>query len=429
MKAIWLILSLFFCCNILAQSQDQTGLPDEDTSGNPEMEYDFTKRIKKRKQKKLQGPVRYKVKFIVVENETVHRPLEWKGNIEKALEQLNILFFMAEMEFEEYGKPKFIYSAELTEFNRESEEALLLKEYSQKKVINIYVVQKISSKFRYLNGYSNFPGHGDFIVITEEALLNPSTLAHEMGHFFGLLHTFETAYGPEPVRRCPACLKSGDRLMSTPATEIYPMIDEETCSCFYEEKDSEGLTYRPDIENIMSYSPAKCRFLFTSGQITIMRNQAKVKRSHLKFKKIKDFQLQARVPVYHDLGGPKELGKKRALIVGYKKDAYWSNRQITELVHWPSLIPFFKNEGKVDLVLFDLDHPERFIEFLDNTTHLLRQQTREISSIKSAIIQPTAAYPVLFLVDFEELPSMRMSVIDHHFGYLKPREIIQFINK
>jgi hypothetical protein len=88
------------------------------------------------------------------------------------------------------------------------------------------------------------------------------TIPHEMGHFFGLSHTFE-----EPASQIvdgTNCEITGDSICDTPAD---PYIDGENianyvsnCRFTSEKKDGNGDFYDPDVSNIMSYYPCKCDF-------------------------------------------------------------------------------------------------------------------------------------------------------------------------
>lgn len=97
---------------------------------------------------------------------------------------------------------------------------------------------------------------------------NPSTFAHEIGHYFDLYHTHETVFGVD----CPSgsiCSFAGDLLCDTPADPN--LTDRVDSSCIYDNSASTpsgcGTTaYAPATRNLMSYSTKPCRNQFTSGQ-------------------------------------------------------------------------------------------------------------------------------------------------------------------
>ncbi len=97
---------------------------------------------------------------------------------------------------------------------------------------------------------------------------NPSTFAHEVGHYFDLYHTHETAFGVE----CPSgsnCSTTGDLFCDTPAD---PDIDNNvTAECAWTGSAALPMgcamaAYNPPTRNIMSYSSKTCRTLFTGNQ-------------------------------------------------------------------------------------------------------------------------------------------------------------------
>lgn len=126
-----------------------------------------------------------------------------------------------------------------------------------------------------LCGLSSFTGGGTQGSIVDNACValpgNKSTFAHEIGHYFNLYHTHETAFGEE----CPDgtnCLDAGDRLCDTPAD---PNLQTGVGGgCLYSGALTPpfgcGGTYDPMVENLMSYAPKACRDTFTPDQIAKM---------------------------------------------------------------------------------------------------------------------------------------------------------------
>jgi len=93
------------------------------------------------------------------------------------------------------------------------------------------------------------------------------TLTHEMGHMFGLLHTFE-GNGIELVNGSN-CETEGDLICDTPADPFVEGDDMslyigEDCEFISIKLDSNFQYYQPDVGNIMSYYPCSCGF--TRGQ-------------------------------------------------------------------------------------------------------------------------------------------------------------------
>ena len=97
------------------------------------------------------------------------------------------------------------------------------------------------------------------------------SLTHELGHFFGLAHTF--AIGDELVDGSN-CETAGDRICDTPADPYVPFEEKEDyildCIFISLKQDANGQFYQPDVGNIMSYY--KCNCGFTRGQYLRMAN-------------------------------------------------------------------------------------------------------------------------------------------------------------
>ncbi|MCB0581147.1 MAG: gliding motility-associated C-terminal domain-containing protein, partial [Phaeodactylibacter sp.] len=179
----------------------------------------------------------------------------------------------------------------LTEFNYSTEDQALkdLIRWNPREYINIWVVREICNN----NGcgpagYAYLPAaHGaDYDGIVVEARYvnadpaNATVLAHEMGHYLGLYHTFEGG--------CPNsnCLTQGDRVCDTPPdnTTARTPCGEPANSCTTDADDVSannpfrpaalgGLGDQPDmVQNYMDYSRIECYDRFTQGQKERMLN-------------------------------------------------------------------------------------------------------------------------------------------------------------
>jgi hypothetical protein len=125
-------------------------------------------------------------------------------------------------------------------------------------------------------GQSSFtwnPAQGIIMLGSCMGLPPATTFPHEVGHYFDLLHTHETALGDE----CPDgsnCTVAGDLLCDTPAD---PELNEASVPswCTYQgtrQINCNGANrgYDPDTHNMMSYTRDVCRTGFTPQQVSRM---------------------------------------------------------------------------------------------------------------------------------------------------------------
>jgi hypothetical protein len=144
--------------------------------------------------------------------------------------------------------------------------------YHIPKRINIYYVKDIKMPA----GAAGFAGLGCITNLTSNGIVlkDNSALPHEMGHYFGLSHTFEGGGGQSTeLADGSNCSTSGDEICDTPAD---PYINPEntanyvngTCEFISLKKDANGDYYNPIVTNIMSYYPCSCqpRLGFTHQQ-------------------------------------------------------------------------------------------------------------------------------------------------------------------
>lgn len=147
-------------------------------------------------------------------------------------------------------------------------------------VLNIYyaVVEKGNCGFAKIPGIDNRL-EDDYIVMHIPCANNGVTTAHELGHFFGLFHTFETFFGME----CPDgrnCSNTGDLICDTPADpNLTNKVDQ---NCNYIGNDIRcGQRFNPDTRNIMSYAPFGCRNRFSNQQLGVIFNISRQQRKYL----------------------------------------------------------------------------------------------------------------------------------------------------
>lgn len=158
--------------------------------------------------------------------------------------------------------------------NKNWEEMQIL--YNVKNRINIYYVNDIQVP---IAGACGFAGLGCITNVNSEGIVikklascigsTSKTLAHEMGHYFSLEHTF-TGSGTELVDGSN-CTTAGDQICDTPS-DPFVMGDnpsnyvDGSCKFISMLQDANGDYYDPMVGNIMSYYPDNCACGFTHDQ-------------------------------------------------------------------------------------------------------------------------------------------------------------------
>jgi hypothetical protein len=174
----------------------------------------------------------------------------------------------------------FQYDSLVTKLPPTDKEQQLYVQYHDSSTINMYFVTKINRGGGFPAGYAYAPGGKDLVMIRKGSVSDGKTISHELGHYFGLLHTFEIATGAELVNRKSPCSQTGDMLCDTEA-DPYPKGTELNCEFVSGDKDASGEFYTPPIGNIMAYYSNLCKCGFTQGQFAIMTDIYLTKRSYL----------------------------------------------------------------------------------------------------------------------------------------------------
>ena len=113
------------------------------------------------------------------------------------------------------------------------------------------------------------------LVMSRFDISDIKIFAHEMGHFWGLYHTFEEMqYGKDDFNS-ENCHMVGDRICDTPpdpGTTFEVYVNYSTCE-LVNLKNEEGFEYKPLIENYLSYyKPCYLKkYSFTPDQIMVMK--------------------------------------------------------------------------------------------------------------------------------------------------------------
>jgi hypothetical protein len=123
-------------------------------------------------------------------------------------------------------------------------------------------------------GYAALGGIAEYgSIVIRKTCIDVITIAHELGHFFGLSHPFDNTI-PELANESN-CSTAGDKICDTPAdpyttgNNINMYIDL-NCNFIYAGQDANHESYAPDVSNIMSYyTPCVC-LTFTHDQYESM---------------------------------------------------------------------------------------------------------------------------------------------------------------
>lgn len=147
--------------------------------------------------------------------------------------------------------------------------------YHVKNRINVYYVNTIlmpenACGYAGLGAIGNLTSSGIVIMKSGGCCgAGSKTHSHEMGHYFGLPHTFMDGPTTELVDGSN-CLTTADGICDTPADPYIhpsPMSDYvNNCRFVYMGLDANGDYYDPLVGNIMSYYPDACGCSFTHDQ-------------------------------------------------------------------------------------------------------------------------------------------------------------------
>lgn len=165
--------------------------------------------------------------------------------------------------------------------------------YREKETVNVMLVDNLVKK-RIFKPVVHYKGQYNMTTKGIVLRLNSSrtSMAHEIGHFFGLYHPHRNwkrgKHHQESVSRdriahrlfvnAKNCELNGDAICDTPAEPNLARHTNKQCAYTADLKDNWGDVYKPQTNNIMSYPKwSKCRDNFTEKQIAVMLYTAKKK--------------------------------------------------------------------------------------------------------------------------------------------------------
>jgi hypothetical protein len=158
----------------------------------------------------------------------------------------------------------------------------LLRKYAKSKTINLFLVDSITIDSGRYYGFTHFPSdtaHNTIYLRKDYNGAKP--LITQLGHFFGLLSTFENGAGQEFVNGIN-CSTAGDLICDTYADG--GMLGQVDIFCQYtgKIKDPSGKYYTPSVGNFMTNGPFDCKCMFTNNQLRRMYFYYKHYRSYLR---------------------------------------------------------------------------------------------------------------------------------------------------
>lgn len=208
--------------------------------------------------------------------------------IKQTIDELNTVFVHAKINFVVHSAIHYSPTKLNIDIIAEKDGLFTLfkEDLKKRKSINIIILPHGQK----LNGYTlvlpenflNYLNLGyETMYISDKAWFNKSTLAHELGHFFGLQHTFGKVTSENATLEKPDgtnCIGEGDFICDTPA-DPNGRTDK---NCNYTGKYAKnGVQFKPQVSNYMSYYPNSCKNEFTKGQYNAMNFFAKEYRSYL----------------------------------------------------------------------------------------------------------------------------------------------------
>lgn len=195
------------------------------------------------------------------------------------LDSVNYFYINAKIQFILCGQINYIDNSTYRTLNMPEEEDLLTQSAEFPRVINIYFTDSVLINGTRVCGYSYLPMGPNNIFIDNACVNSGNTVAHELGHFFSLIHTHGKSNSTltDELVDGSNCAVAGDFICDTPAD---PNLDGKvtynilTKKCKYTgtAKDANGEFFNPMVENIMSYSKAQCTDSFTVEQYQRIRN-------------------------------------------------------------------------------------------------------------------------------------------------------------
>jgi hypothetical protein len=205
----------------------------------------------------------------------IHLIRESNGNsaltlaqIQTELDSVNYYYDNAGLIFIECIAAEMIDDDSMYNYESSTDEAYLLANHHTANVLNLYFANTVSLNTTYVCGYAWYPGGPDAAFISGTCATNGSTLAHEIGHYMGLMHTHGGS--SDELVDGSNCSTEGDLICDTPADPGLSGLVDTACMYTGTALDANSQPYQPDVTNIMSYSRKVCRTSFSPMQYAMI---------------------------------------------------------------------------------------------------------------------------------------------------------------
>ena len=111
--------------------------------------------------------------------------------IRDELDSVNYYYQNTGLMFVECGDAEMIDDDNYYDFDRATDENYMLTNHFTSNVINLYFGNKVTNNGTTVCGYAWYPGGPDASFISANCATNGSTLAHELGHYMGVMQLEE----------------------------------------------------------------------------------------------------------------------------------------------------------------------------------------------------------------------------------------------
>jgi hypothetical protein len=212
------------------------------------------------------------ISVFVVKDQLIAPPYAVEAKLPTTISSLNQYFAPIALSFKICGSVHYVDNFNFNFLNSTNAKDLSIQNY-EPNTINLFLVSGLTDMNGYqVNGYTYMPGDTGkncCIFIRKDSLTGPM-LAHQLGHFFNLYHTDETAFGNELPDKSN-CTTTGDRCCDTDASPDLSISGMVNSNCVYigNAKTSNQL-YSPSTKNMMALSQESCHCVFSRTQFLRM---------------------------------------------------------------------------------------------------------------------------------------------------------------